>query len=87
MKGITVLALASFVSFTAATGEALAQSAKSLVGAWTLVDVGDVYGKSVPAAIFMAISRTLLKARALEGGAVGEGDAFLGGHRLNSCQN
>jgi hypothetical protein len=29
-----------------ATGAALAQSAKSLVGAWTLVDVGDTYGKN-----------------------------------------
>lgn len=46
MKVATALALASFMSFTAATGEALAQSAKSLVGAWTLVDVGDVYGKN-----------------------------------------
>jgi hypothetical protein len=46
MKVATALALASFVSFTAASGAALAQSAKSLVGAWTLVNVGDTYGKN-----------------------------------------
>ncbi len=46
MKRITALALASFVSLTVASGAALAQSAKSLVGAWTLVDVGDTYGKN-----------------------------------------
>jgi len=46
MKRVTALALASLVSFTAASGAALAQSAKTLVGAWTLVDVGDVYGKN-----------------------------------------
>src|SRR3989442_8774606 len=36
----------SSVSSTAASGAALAQSAKTLVGAWTLVDVGDTYGKN-----------------------------------------
>jgi len=46
MKRVTALALASFVSFTTASGAALAQSAKTLVGAWTLVDVGDTYGKN-----------------------------------------
>jgi hypothetical protein len=45
MKGVTALALASFLSLSAAAGDALAQSAKSLAGAWTLVDVGDTYGK------------------------------------------
>jgi hypothetical protein len=46
MKRVTALALASLVSLSATTGAVLAQSAKSLVGAWTLVDVGDTYGKN-----------------------------------------
>ena len=34
--------------------------------------IGDVTGKGVPAAIFMAVCRTLLKATALQGGSAGE---------------
>jgi phosphoserine phosphatase RsbU/P len=34
--------------------------------------IGDVSGKGVPAAIFMAVCRTLLKATALQGGSAGE---------------
>jgi len=34
--------------------------------------IGDVSGKGIPAAIFMAVSRTLLKATALQGGTAGE---------------
>jgi hypothetical protein len=52
MKGVTALAFASFVSFTAATGEAVAQTTKSLAGAYSLVSVGDLYGKN-PAGILM----------------------------------
>ena len=52
MKGVTALAFASFVSFTAATGEAVAQTTKSLAGAYILVSVGDLYGKN-PAGILI----------------------------------
>src|SRR5215470_1835174 len=34
--------------------------------------IGDVSGKGIPAAIFMAVCRTLLKATALQGGTAGE---------------
>ena len=46
MKRVTALAIASFVSFTAASSAALAQTAKSIAGAYSLVDVGDIYGKN-----------------------------------------
>ena len=66
MKRVTALALASFVSFTAASGAALAQSAKTLVGAWTLVDVGDVYGKNPKGSlIFDASGRYEVKDKTL----------------------
>ena len=45
MKRVTAIAIASSVSLFVAAGEALAQSAKSLVGAWSVVKVGDSYGK------------------------------------------
>jgi hypothetical protein len=45
MKRATAFAIASSVSLLLAAGEVPAQSAKSLVGAWTVVQVGDTYGK------------------------------------------
>jgi hypothetical protein len=52
MKRATAIALASFLSLAAVSGTALAQSAKSLAGAWTLVSVGDTYGKNPKGALF-----------------------------------
>ena len=46
MKGATTLALASLVSFMAISGATLAQTTKSVAGAYSLVDVGDTYGKN-----------------------------------------
>ena len=54
MKRATAIALASFVSLAAVSGTALAQSAKSLVGAWTIVDVGDTYGKDPKGSLIFA---------------------------------
>jgi lipocalin-like protein len=45
MKHGTAIAIALSVALFVAAGGALAQSAKSLVGAWTLVNIGDTFGK------------------------------------------
>jgi sigma-B regulation protein RsbU (phosphoserine phosphatase) len=41
--------------------------------------IGDVSGKGLPAAIFMAVARTLLRATALQGGTAGECLEYLNG--------